>query len=140
MTPPGHYDKFGFVYAIKATSAALVKLGWARNPYERLDQILTGSAVELELWGFVPATVAQEAELLRLLAPWRSHREWFRLEGPVLALLVFLPRAYPLCISGRVWEGGKNGVSERKCRHDSCDCITPEMPKFLQLVDVSRET
>lgn len=130
-----HYDKYGFVYAIKAANG-LVKIGWARNPYDRMDEMLTGSAVELKLWGFVPGTVAQEAELLRLLRPWRSHREWFRGEGPVLKFLEFLPLPVPLCLAGRIWQGGDNGISMRRCpRIHSCKCITPEMPQFLEAAE-----
>lgn len=66
-------------YFIRACRSGLVKIGCASNPVARLKELQTGSPEKLELVGVIPdAGQAGERELHELLAPYRSHGEWFK--------------------------------------------------------------
>ncbi len=85
----------GFVYAMVSADGR-AKIGWSADPVRRLAKINADCVEPVRLAGLVPATVEQEAELLRLLAPWKLHRSWHRMEGAVLAFIDCLPKAMPL--------------------------------------------
>lgn len=80
----------GYVYAVGADD--LVKIGWSGNPKRRFESIRTGNAGHCRLLGYIPATMAQEQELHKLLEPWRVRREWFT-RSP--AVEYFLARLTP---------------------------------------------
>jgi DNA-binding XRE family transcriptional regulator len=88
----------GFVYAISAGDD-LVKIGWSGDPMRRLGSIRTGCPADAHLIGLVPATKAQEAEIHKILAPWRLRREWFRRVGPVAMFVAALPPPKPALIA-----------------------------------------
>lgn len=79
----------GYVYAMR--SEDIVKIGWSRDPEKRLSKVNSDTPTAVQLVGYIPATIAQEAELHRLLAPWRMSNEWYRLVGPVAAFVAMLP-------------------------------------------------
>ena len=80
----------GFVYAIG--NAVQVKIGWSRDPMQRLDHFRVSCPMDVELLGLIPASKAQEAQLHELFQPWHLHGEWFQCIGPVAAFLEILPR------------------------------------------------
>ena len=84
----------GFVYAIGDGNGA-VKIGWSADPIRRLSKIACDCPAAPKLLGLIEATQAQEYEAHRLLEPWCIRREWFRLEGPVLAFVEMLPKPGP---------------------------------------------
>jgi hypothetical protein len=79
----------GYVYAMR--SEDIVKIGWSRDPEKRLSKVNSDTPTTVQLVGYVAATIAQEAELHRLFAPWRMSNEWYRLVGPVAAFVTLLP-------------------------------------------------
>ena len=69
----------GFVYIIAATGLDLVKIGFSQTPHSRLSTLQTGSPVELELVATWQGTERDEREIHRVLAEFRTKREWFSL-------------------------------------------------------------
>jgi DNA-binding XRE family transcriptional regulator len=84
----------GFVYAI-GDETGRVKIGWSADPLRRLNKISSDCSSTVTLFGLVPATKGQEAEIQSLLKPWKANREWFRFEGPVKAFVDMLSRPEP---------------------------------------------
>lgn len=78
---PETLSEEGFVYFIRAGKTASIKIGWAVNPYKRLDQLQTGSPHTLHLVGYYPASRKGESEWH---GDWRALRvrgEWFTLDN-----------------------------------------------------------
>lgn len=90
----------GFVYAI-GDGRGRVKIGWSGDPLRRLAKIRSDCPSAAALFGVIPATREQEQEAHALLKPWRANREWFYLEGAVVAFVEMLPppRPRPIDIS-----------------------------------------
>lgn len=78
----------GYIYFI-GTEAGPIKIGWAKNPYERLRKLQTAHYERLELLGafVVPSPRSFERELHMALDRARLVGEWF-LRSPVLPALV----------------------------------------------------
>lgn len=72
-----------YVYVIGAADIQAVKIGWARNPTQRLSDMQTGSPVPLALlWmRYHPRAWELESALHRHFGERRLHGEWFDL-GP----------------------------------------------------------
>jgi len=66
-----------YVYFIEATGLNRVKIGYATNPTKRIKDLDTGSAVNLELLGVVPGSLAKERQLHQKFAQYRIKGEWF---------------------------------------------------------------
>jgi len=84
----------GFVYAILGGNG-LVKIGFSRDPFRRLNELRTDCSAHAHLVGMIAATRQQEREVHKLLAAWRHHREWFHDSGPVAVFVSMLPRPQP---------------------------------------------
>ena len=69
----------GFVYLIVAGSR--VKIGYSANPWSRLAELRTGSAIEMTLVSMTLGTIEDESALHRQFAEHRVQGEWFNLEG-----------------------------------------------------------
>ena len=76
-----------FVYLIRQEYFAIeqffFKIGWARNPGNRLQQFQTGNPHLLHLWAAMSfpddaAARQKEAELHKVCRAWREHSEWFQ--------------------------------------------------------------
>jgi hypothetical protein len=78
---PGGGIAVAKVYFIAAPSAGLVKIGHSFHPGHRLRGLQTLSPVPLTLLGSIPGGQKAETQLHRRFADYRSHGEWFRLEG-----------------------------------------------------------
>lgn len=71
-----------FVYAIEAATAGRVKIGRAKNPEQRVNDLQTGSAELLDLICVAPECRAlNELEAHRFLSEYRRQGEWFDLDG-----------------------------------------------------------
>lgn len=75
-----------YVYLIESQSG-LVKIGASKYPEQRAAQIALAACSPTRLIAVWPASFREEARLHRELAPHRSHREWFRIEGAVADLV-----------------------------------------------------
>jgi hypothetical protein len=86
-----------FTYFILAKGDALaVKSGHARDPHKRLAQLATGSALELELLGFVEGGRALEQRWHRQWRHLRICREWFRADPALLDAIATLVAPPPI--------------------------------------------
>jgi hypothetical protein len=72
------------VYAIRATTVNVFKIGFSYVPEERLTSLQTANPDKLELYAWVYGTPAQERLMHAHLSPHRANGEWFRPEGLVL--------------------------------------------------------
>lgn len=84
-------ERKGWVYFLEASPHGPIKIGWAKDPAKRLEQLQTGQPVELNLIGLLPGTRYLEADIHRRLWKARSRGEWFeraatlKLVQPVIA-------------------------------------------------------
>jgi hypothetical protein len=75
-----------FTYIVEAQNG-LVKIGCSCDPRGRLNNIALYSPVLVRLIAMWPATRGEELELHQRFDHLRSHKEWFKVEGPLAALL-----------------------------------------------------
>lgn len=74
----------GWIYIIGAHVGldSFVKIGFTAGSVEkRMHTLQLGSPVELQVVTAFRGTKAQEQEMHLTFGEYRSHREWFRLEG-----------------------------------------------------------
>jgi hypothetical protein len=66
----------------------IAKIGFTTaSPFERLKALQTGSPLILKVWAYVRGTEQLEAALHLAFDGYRSHGEWFHVEGPLADLL-----------------------------------------------------
>lgn len=83
----------GFVYAIGNPDGA-VKIGFARNPQQRLASLRCGSQEDLRILGVLPGDRSVEAYLHQRFSAERIRGEWFKREGAVAQFVADL-QPYP---------------------------------------------
>lgn len=71
----------GYVYFIEAKDSGCVKIGWAKDPQERLGQLQCGCPYELRLLHHEPGSRLDEGKAHRLYKELWIRGEWFRLDG-----------------------------------------------------------
>lgn len=79
------FARTNHVYFI--AGAGLVKIGWSRDLWKRLDALQSGSPVELKILSAVPGDEDYEHELHERWAPLRRHGEWFELTKDLAAFV-----------------------------------------------------
>lgn len=77
-----------WVYLIGSPVVRSVKIGVAKDPDARLNELRTGSLVPLQLIWKTRGGRALESELHQYFAPYRTHGEWFDFGGENPAALV----------------------------------------------------
>ena len=75
--------KIGFVYFIEAISVNRIKIGYSDNPDKRIKQLLTGSALALEMRAVMPGSQATEKELHQRFSHLRIENEWFEFNDEI---------------------------------------------------------
>jgi hypothetical protein len=75
----------GFIYAVQLGSMPRVKIGFTKDVERRMPGIQTGAHEKLVLLHSVAGTTTHEAALKQRFEPYKTHGEWFRLEGDVAA-------------------------------------------------------
>lgn len=80
------------VYFCAVPGIAQVKIGWAANIRRRLNELACGAPV-LVLLGHQQGVRSDELALHDRFVAYRMRREWFRLEGEVLAYVKDIRRA-----------------------------------------------
>lgn len=75
-----------FVYLIQAQNG-VVKIGCAQIPEQRLAAVKTHSPVPVRLIAVWPGDFAEERAFHKRFDACRSHLEWFRVEGELLAFI-----------------------------------------------------
>jgi len=73
----------GFIYAVRLGSMPRVKIGFTKDVDRRMPGIQTGAHEKLVLLHSVAGTTTHEAALKLRFEPYKTHGEWFRLEGDV---------------------------------------------------------
>ena len=71
------------VYFIRSGDDDAVKIGWSKDPFERINYLQPGNPNELRLILTIPGPIRTEQELHRFLHKSRLRGEWFRLSGMV---------------------------------------------------------
>lgn len=69
--------KLGFVYFIGSKEQGIVKIGYSKNPLQRLKQLQTSSPYFLELFGTVEGDLITEQELQDQFSHYNMVGEWF---------------------------------------------------------------
>jgi hypothetical protein len=77
--PPLTPGATGYVYVVGFGS--YIKIGWTRNPQQRLFEVQDGAPVRLTVYLIRPAIKSHEAELHDRFANQRLRGEWFDYEG-----------------------------------------------------------
>lgn len=83
-------ERLGWVYFLETSAAGPIKIGWAKDPIKRANQLQTGHPEELTLIGVLPGSRHLEGNLHQRLSIGRLSGEWFergrtlRVIGPVL--------------------------------------------------------
>lgn len=67
----------GFVYVIRDDASNLAKIGYSKDPGERLRKLQTGSSSRLCLSCVLPGSLATEAAIHQVFRERRAHGEWF---------------------------------------------------------------
>lgn len=75
-----------YVYLLQAQIGVL-KIGHACDPSQRLATVHTHSPVPVRLIAQWPGKVADERELHKRFENFRTHSEWFRIEGSLLTFV-----------------------------------------------------
>jgi len=74
-------------YFIKSEDDTLLKIGKSRDIGARLASLQTGSPQKLVLIGMFPNNGNLEKKLHKRLRQYRTHGEWFKIEGEIEELL-----------------------------------------------------
>ncbi|MGW8189563.1 GIY-YIG nuclease family protein [Sphingomonas hankookensis] len=83
-------ERLGWVYFLETGPTSPIKIGWAKDPIKRANQLQTGHPEELILIGVLPGSRHLEGSLHRQLSIGRLNGEWFergrtlRIVRPVL--------------------------------------------------------
>lgn len=67
----------GFVYVIRDDASGLAKIGYSKDPSDRLRKLQTGSPVRLWLVCIMPGNLSTEAALHGVFKERRVRGEWF---------------------------------------------------------------
>jgi hypothetical protein len=67
----------GFVYFVEQLANRHIKIGWARNPKERLKSFRTGSSTGIRLLGMIPGSRHLERKLHTDFQAFHVKGEWF---------------------------------------------------------------
>lgn len=67
----------GWIYYIGSGASGPIKIGWASNPWRRLNELQTGNPEELQMLALEPGVVAMEALRHTMFAADRLRGEWF---------------------------------------------------------------
>lgn len=113
------------IYFIAHAATSRVKIGYTRGPVAaRFAGIVPCSPVPLELVGTLEGGPEVETALHREFADLRLHNEWFRLEGPLRALVRLLivdgPSSVASAVAAMVNRSGAHGTISRYVR--GCRC------------------
>ena len=106
--------KYGYVYVVQC--GPYYKIGYRKNPDQRITQLATQPPFELELkyiWGWSDAR-SLETELHRLFEHSHVRGEWFELDAMDLEILADLHKTI--------------GIFNRVSRHLMYHGITPILP------------
>ena len=80
----------GFVYFIVPEDDEFMKIGFAADVESRIAQLQTGNPRRLQLVAAVSGTLRLEQEFHRIMRPYRTSGEWYKLEGAPRKLLTLL--------------------------------------------------
>jgi len=77
-----------YVYFIQAGARGPVKIGFAFNPYARLEELQVGNPFRLQLIGAIQGGRAEEIRLHERFKSDRLEGEWFKPSAALLALAI----------------------------------------------------
>ena len=94
-----------YVYLMEAVGLGYIKVGRAKDPFQRLRELQTGcpKPIVLRTCFLCENAAEREGALHRKLAQFRSHGEWFEVDSGYLRNLLIIVESF----------GGKTDWSER---------------------------
>jgi len=81
------------IYFIR--SGDFVKIGVAKNPWERLEKFRTGNPLPMEMIAIAPGGYRHEKDYHQLLSEHHYSREWYRYEGRVIQVIELIHEGHP---------------------------------------------
>jgi hypothetical protein len=75
------------IYFLTARELGRVKIGYAKDPYQRINQLKTGCPAKCTIEAVIEGDQAFEAELHQMFRKFRTHGEWFEL-SPALEMAI----------------------------------------------------
>lgn len=73
--------KNGYIYIIGSLADGVCKIGFSRNPKNRLKELQTGCPYKLTIFFMVEGNIPTEKKLHKKYSEYSTHGEWFRIEG-----------------------------------------------------------
>jgi hypothetical protein len=94
-----------YVYLMEAVGLGYIKVGRAKDPFQRLRELQTGcpKPIVLRMCFLCHNAAEREAALHKKLVKFRSHGEWFEVDSGYLRNLLVIVESF----------GGKSDLSEK---------------------------
>lgn len=77
----------GYVYFIGSDDSDLVKVGYSKNPWARLNELRRDYGGELRVLATVKTVDRSESSVHKFLTDYHDHGEWFRKSAVILGLI-----------------------------------------------------
>lgn len=71
-------NQWSSIYFVEAVGLNLIKIGYAMDPWQRFNVLLSAAPVPLKMLAMKPGGPVEETRLHQQFAAQRSHGEWFR--------------------------------------------------------------
>ncbi len=83
-------DQIGYIYIIQNPYTKLIKVGYTDNINRRMMQYASHAGHYMTLLAVFDGTMAQEAEIIAMMKPYRQLFDWFTLNPIIYKILDFL--------------------------------------------------
>ena len=128
----GDLPPLQFVYFIQAGPRGAIKIGLAKDPWDRLHNLQTGSPHQLEIIAVMVGDRLFEQQLHHELAEFHLGGEWFRPTAPVRAKIAVAKRDHKKwqcrwVVKAARERANKSGSRRHKGRH------SPSVPRHCDI-------
>lgn len=123
------------IYVVRCSATGLRKIGVAKDPARRIDELQTGSASELVLELVAPGDMPDEQRLHKRFAAKRVRGEWFNIELNELRSVEWMCFFNPVVFDGKSYgeiESMAASMRELKSRNPS---VASEIRERLRSCD-----
>jgi hypothetical protein len=148
------FESDGFVYLIRVIGTNKVKVGWSRNPFDRVAQLRTACHDELCVQAWLIGSRGLEARLHSLFGELKIRGEWFDDKDGVIRLFFDMAatenkHAYNLLADDNLprnvsFQGGEVGTFEARRSHfegalklceDAISSMLERQGKYKRMLD-----
>lgn len=95
----------GYVYFVQS-AAGPIKIGYSKDPQERIKDIATHNPERLFLLACTPGSLTDERRIHKVAKPYRIRGEWYTPSFPILELIHFIQK------DKEKWEQWKKETSD----------------------------